>query len=308
MDRTAFFKACVKAIRTRNQAVKSSNLTSKDTSNILGRNRSKVTTEFGLKASEVKQNVSKLKEFLLKHRKDYINAVSHVSSGVTAMSDRERDQIDQDAQTFIRTCSTAIQSLKDGVVSQKNSEQVTEHRCNVLEVLEKYLKAACKLYSEQRAIRVKRVVDKKRISRLQCDNKKQSGRTMEMNDNPITSNPTHDGINDVEHEFTPEELQTFEQENKRIFDEMNSLANEVRNIEGRVVEIAKLQEVFSEKVLEQTKQIDHVYETTVKTTENVKDGNENIREAIKNNASFRVWILFFLVMCSFSLLFLDWYS
>ena len=109
------------------------------------------------------------------------------------MSDRERDQIDQDAQTFIRTCSTAIQSLKDGglliaqiytllpgsfvcisqsgsvcvgtkspftkscpllmvvynldqkltffvVVSQKNSEQVTEHRCNVLEILQKYLK------------------------------------------------------------------------------------------------------------------------------------------------------------------------
>ena len=26
------------------------------------------------------------------------------------------------------------------VVSQKNSEQVTEHRCNVLEVLEKFLK------------------------------------------------------------------------------------------------------------------------------------------------------------------------
>lgn len=31
-------------------------------------------------------------------------------------------------------------------------------------------------------------------------------------------------------------------------------------------------------------------------------------QAIKNNASFRVWILFFLVMCSLSLLFLDWYS
>lgn len=32
------------------------------------------------------------------------------------------------------------------------------------------------------------------------------------------------------------------------------------------------------------------------------------RKAIKNNAGFRVWILFFLVMCSFSLLFLDWYD
>ena len=31
-------------------------------------------------------------------------------------------------------------------------------------------------------------------------------------------------------------------------------------------------------------------------------------QAIRNNASFRVWILFFLVMCSLSLLFLDWYS
>ena len=307
MDRTVFFKACVKAIRTRNQAAKLPDTTSKDTSNILGKNRPKVTTEFGLKASEVKQSVSKLKQFLLKHRKDYINVVSHVSSGIAGMSDRERDQIDQDAETFIRTCSTAIQSLKGEVVSQKNSEQVTEHRCNVLEILERFLKATCKLYSEQRAIRVKRVVEKKRISRLQCDSKKQSEIETTIATKDSTSSHT-DGVSDVEHSFSPEELQTFEQENKRIFDEMNSLANEVRNIEGRVVEIAKLQEVFSEKVLEQTKQIDHVYETTVKTTENVKDGNENIREAIKNNASFRVWILFFLVMCSFSLLFLDWYS
>lgn len=33
-----------------------------------------------------------------------------------------------------------------------------------------------------------------------------------------------------------------------------------------------------------------------------------VLQAIKNNAGFRVWVLFFLVMCSFSLLFLDWYD
>lgn len=33
-----------------------------------------------------------------------------------------------------------------------------------------------------------------------------------------------------------------------------------------------------------------------------------VPQAIKNNAGFRVWVLFFLVMCSFSLLFLDWYD
>jgi syntaxin 18 len=31
-------------------------------------------------------------------------------------------------------------------------------------------------------------------------------------------------------------------------------------------------------------------------------------QAIKKKAEFRVWILFFLVVCSFSLLFLDWYN
>lgn len=280
MDRTAFFKACVKAIRTRNKAL---NAGVKDTSSILGKRRSKIKNEFGLKASEVRNSVSELTIFLLKHRKDYIDTVSHLGSGSVTMSDRERDQIDQDAQTFIRTCSNAIKSLQEKVARQKNSDQVSEHRNTVLDLLNRYLKAACKLYSEQRAIRVKRVVDKKRISRLQRENKKQSHTALsDPADSKLPEKHLHNGaINENDQgqdDFTVEEVQTFEQENKRIFDEMNSLVNEVRNIEGRVVEIAKLQEVFSEKVLEQSKQIDHVYETTVKTTENVKDGNENIRE------------------------------
>lgn len=97
----------------------------------------------------------------------------------------------------------------------------------------------------------------------------------------------------------------------------------------------------------QETEINSIHQLVVGATENVKEGNEDIREvkftdsgirgarrlfrrcqgpsvstdlitetsfcvlslqAIKNNAGFRVWILFFLVMCSFSLLFLDWYD
>lgn len=53
-------------------------------------------------------------------------------------------------------------------------------------------------------------------------------------------------------ELTPEEVQLFEMENKKLFAEMNSLVDEVRQIEGRVVEISQLQEIFSEKVLHQS--------------------------------------------------------
>ncbi|KAG8505852.1 Syntaxin-18 [Galemys pyrenaicus] len=109
-------------------------------------------------------------------------------------------------------------------------------------------------------------------------------------------------------ELSPEEIQMFEQENQRLIGEMNSLCDEVRQIEGKVVEISRLQEIFTEKVLQQEAEIDSIHQLVVGATENIKEGNEDIREAIKNNAGFRVWVLFFLVMCSFSLLFLDWYD
>uniref|UniRef100_A0ACB8E6K6 Syntaxin-18 n=1 Tax=Sphaerodactylus townsendi TaxID=933632 RepID=A0ACB8E6K6_9SAUR len=111
-----------------------------------------------------------------------------------------------------------------------------------------------------------------------------------------------------EDELSPEEIQMFEQENQRLVGEMNSLFDEVRQIEGKVVEISRLQEIFTENVLKQEAEIDNIHQLVVGATENIKEGNEDIREAIKNNAGFRVWILFFLVMCSFSLLFLDWYG
>ena len=66
--------------------------------------------------------------------------------------------------------------------------------------------------------------------------------------------------------------------------------------------------MFTEKVLEQKDNIDQIQSHAVATTENVRDGNEELRKAIQRNASIRVYILFFLIVMSFSLLFLDWYN
>ncbi len=43
----------------------------------------------------------------------------------------------------------------------------------------------------------------------------------------------------------------FAQENEQMFAEMSTLVDEVRQIEGKVIEISKLQEIFAEKVLVQ---------------------------------------------------------
>ncbi|TWW61693.1 syntaxin-18 isoform X1 [Takifugu flavidus] len=319
VDITLLFKASVKTVKTRNKAIGIGFDSPKD--EIFKRNRPK--GGFSPRAKEVVTNITKLKDFLLQHRKDYVSAGSLISSDLTCMTDSERDQIDQDAQIFMRTCSEAIRQLRNEAEKQLVPAQIKEHRGVVLDLIEMYLKGVCKLYSEQRAIRVKRMVDKKRMSRMTpeqhnlvaktppsvtSEEKSIKEETPEKSVSEVQDVTWTDPVDPVEDKLSPEEIQMFEQENQRLESEMNNLVDEVRQIEGKVVEISRLQEIFTEKVLQQEAEIDGIHQLVVGATENVKEGNEDIREAIKNNAGFRVWILFFLVMCSFSLLFLDWYD
>lgn len=62
------------------------------------------------------------------------------------------------------------------------------------------------------------------------------------------------------------------------------------------------------QVTMQESDIARIANTVVSATENVKDANEQIKQAIQRNAGLRVYILFFLLVMSFSLLFLDWYN
>ena len=111
-----------------------------------------------------------------------------------------------------------------------------------------------------------------------------------------------------EMELSPEEMQIFEQENNRMYEDLMSLKDEVQQIESKVVKIAELQQIFTEKVLQQKDDIDLISSNAVASVENVKDGNEELRKAIQKNASMRIYVLFFLLVMSFTLLFLDWYN
>ncbi|XP_075952031.1 syntaxin-18 isoform X3 [Anarhichas minor] len=330
VDITLLFKASVKTVKTRNKAIGIGSDSTKD--EIFKRSGPK--SGFSRKAKEVISNITKLKDFLLQHRKDYVSAGSLISSDLTRMTDNERDQIDQDAQIFMRTCSEAIKQLRNEAAQQVTSAQIKEHRGAVLDLIEMFLRGVCKLYSEQRAIRVKRMVDKKRLSRLAPEHRSKVQKTPVLEpkeEKTVKEESPGESRRVCRRSWTTlstcgrrttwrtscllrrsrwdnAHQSTFEQENQRLVSEMNSLVDEVRQIEGKVVEISRLQEIFAEKVLQQETEIDGIHQLVVGATENVKEGNEDIREAIKNNAGFRVWILFFLVMCSFSLLFLDWYD
>lgn len=114
----------------------------------------------------------------------------------------------------------------------------------------------------------------------------------------------------------------------QLYNELKGLSEEVEQIEKNVVDIAYLQDIFTEKVRQyinnvqpvfysiptsfqislQKTDIDRIANTVVGATENVKDANEQIKQAIQRNAGLRVWVLFFLIVMSLTLLFLDWYN
>ena len=103
-------------------------------------------------------------------------------------------------------------------------------------------------------------------------------------------------------------MQLFERENEKMLEDLMSLKDDVQQIESKVVKIAELQQIFTEKVLQQKDDIELISSNAVGASENIKDGNEEIRKAIQNRASIRVYILFFLLVMAFTLLFLDWYN
>ena len=123
-----------------------------------------------------------------------------------------------------------------------------------------------------------------------------------------TKPSTHWEESDEDQEMTGEEAAMMELENERLMDHLSSLQNQVDQVQSKVVKIAELQSIFTEKVLQQSEDIEKVHEDTVASTENIKGGNEAVRQAIQNKATYRVYILFIILVFSFSLLFLDWYN
>uniref|UniRef100_A0A914ZJ37 Syntaxin-18 n=3 Tax=Parascaris univalens TaxID=6257 RepID=A0A914ZJ37_PARUN len=97
-------------------------------------------------------------------------------------------------------------------------------------------------------------------------------------------------------------------ENEKLYAKFAQVNSDVLRIEQQMNHIHRLQETFAEKVLDQERDIGFVNESAVHTVENIRDGNEQIRQAIQNMASRRVILLFCIIVLTFTLLFLDWYN
>ncbi|XP_040563932.1 syntaxin-18 [Lepeophtheirus salmonis] len=219
------------------------------------------------------------------------------------LSSEERDEIENGALSLLRTTKLLITKLKKDVDNTSNiGSQVKTHFLGVGEVLDKKLKDVSKNFTKQKEIRLESMGMTREMSRLH------DGSSLFSPDPHNNETGYAEDEEYLEEELSPDEIQLFQKENATMYEELRKTQTEVQSIENKVVKIAELQELFSEKILEQKDDIDLVSRNALAASENIKDGNEELRKAIQNKASIRVYILFSLLVLSFSLLFLDWYN
>nr|XP_023017893.1 syntaxin-18-like [Leptinotarsa decemlineata] len=158
MDITTLFKACVKTVRTRNKSV---GLKDQKT-NILKTHKDVNLT----KAREIIKQITNLQHFFLENKAAYLNVINYLSTNKT-MTEIDRQQIDTMAEEIISKCTKLISEYRKEIASIPKTKQAEEHYQNVIETLDKYLKNVSKIYTETKAVRVKRVIETHKLSKLE---------------------------------------------------------------------------------------------------------------------------------------------
>jgi syntaxin 18 len=273
MDQTALFKACVKTVR-----LKRKNLPIPE-ANEKNRILKKSKDDFNKRTKNIVHQISQLKNFLVENVRAYMQFASHLKSyNQTNMTDEERDFIDSESEKIIDICTKLINDFRTEYSHKRTRPQESEHINAVFEIVSSYLKTVYNIYHTQKHYRIQREIETYKFLKLDSDrkikdtvvhSKATKNKNPEPNSEEILEKEEYSSSKKVENqqqtfesddemstskwvnyddEITAEDLQIFESENLEIFKNLKGLSEEVEQIERNVVDIAKLQEIFTEKV------------------------------------------------------------
>lgn len=271
MDLTQLFKASVKTVRLRCKTT-----VKPDKGRILKtRNRD----DFLLKANDVRYQVTQLRDLLIENRPAYMRFGYHLKTAIQ-MTDTERDIIDSESEKIILICSQYITDLKTNILERKDivNTQFTQHKLRLLDILTEYLKNVYRLHKEQKENRIRHEMETLKLLKLRKNDVKKSNKLVadrltddtEFREQQNGNSPNGDRINSsntteyrkkiaieeeedknrkiTNNDMGADDFQVLEYENSQLLNDLKGLSDEVEQIEKNVTGIAKLQEIFTEKV------------------------------------------------------------
>ncbi|KAG6399253.1 hypothetical protein SASPL_140729 [Salvia splendens] len=271
-----------------------------------------IFTKAALKTLE---SIRALEQFLLKHKKDYVD--------VHRITEKERDSIEHEVTVFIKACKEQIDVLKNsinneeanskgwlGIRSDSSNADTIAHKHGVVLILSEKLHSVTSQFDQLRAVRfrdaINRVTPRRKL--------KPKGPTVAESstsgniDSREVSNTGIRQTDDAQAQPIRFQQQYLDDETHALQVELATMLDAVQDTETKMVEMSALNHLMSTHVLQQAQQIEFLYEQAVEATNNVVLGNKELSQAIQRNSSSRTFLLLFLFVLTFSVLFLDWYS
>ncbi|XP_011036017.1 PREDICTED: syntaxin-81-like isoform X1 [Populus euphratica] len=259
------------------------------------------------------ESIGALEQFMLKHRKDYVD--------LHRTTEQERDSIEQEVTAFIKACKEQIDILKDsindeeastkgwlGIKADTSNTDTIAHKHGVVLILSEKLHSVTARFDQLRAIRFQDAINK-RIPRRKLNraaNKNTS--SVGSSSSSKTNNLEFKEPDEIQPEPLGVQQQLLDDETRALQVELTSLLDAVQETETKMVEMSALNHLMSTHVLQQAQQIELLYDQAVEATKNVELGNKELSQAVQRNSSSRTFLLLFLFVLTFSVLFLDWYS
>ena len=316
MDVTNVFKASVKTVQMR------SKLDKKDSEQEEKKPRHRILqsrkhrSAFIQQTRQVLGDLRDLAKFLEKTENPYYDLGLRPGFNAGGMTNAEVREFEEDTAQVLLACDSIMKDVLQVHKTAGGSLQAEEHRQAVINCLNMEVIATTKRFQQMRNQRLKLKEEKERICSLSDLSKPRKPIVLsaDATANEISQSKAKVGSffmdEDTEENpvLSPEEEHLLAQENRTLMADFNTMEEEIHHIGQKVAGIVELQEMFTEKVLSQEKDLLNIQTTVVGTTENLVSGNQQIREAMKRNAGFRVWVMFVLLVISFALLFLDWYN
>ncbi|KAL7589161.1 syntaxin-81 [Lactuca sativa] len=253
------------------------------------------------------ESIGTLEQFLIKHRKDYVDP--------HRTTEEERDSIEHEVSVFVKACKEQIDILKSSITDEEanakgwlgirgdnaNADTVA-HKHGVVLILSESLHSVTSQFDQLRAIRFQEA-----INRAMPRRKPKPKRAPLEKTETTSSSETRD-----QSEITTEPMkvqqQVLDDETRALQVELSSLLDAARDTETKMVEMSALNHLMSTHVLQQAQQIEYLYDQAVEATKNVEMGNKELSQAIERNSSSRVFLLLFIAVFTFTILFLDWYD
>ncbi|KAL8051256.1 hypothetical protein ABFX02_06G136300 [Erythranthe guttata] len=263
------------------------------------------------------ESIGALEQFLMKHKKDYVD--------VHRTTEQERDSIEHEVTVFIKACKEQIDVLKNsindeeanskgwlGIRSDNLNADTIAHKHGVVLILSEKLHSVTSQFDQLRALRfqeaINRVTPRRKPKRsVTTNNNAESTSTGNMGPTEVNNSEVRQ-TDDVQAEPIRMQQQLLDDETRTLQVELASMLDAVQETETKMVEMSALNHLMSTHVLQQAQQIEFLYEQAVEATKNVELGNKELSQAIQRNSSSRTFLLLFLFVLTFSILFLDWYN